>query len=143
MRRTLIISAIVVAVLWVAAVVVRLLLPWGAHLVGLADIILYWVAVAATVVLTAMVFYSLLHRQPLLMRIAGWAFYLLIGLEGMLVAAVIGSTVLIASWAMLSPAGRSRRRCPSAAATACPPGASRRRIWPRRCRPAWAERTRP
>ena len=96
MRRTLIISAIVVAVLWVAAVAVRLLLPSGAHLVGLADTILYWVAVAATVVLTAMVFYTLLHRQPLLMRIAGWAFYLLIGLEGMLVAAIIGSTTFLA-----------------------------------------------
>jgi len=95
MRRTLIISAIVVAVLWVAAVAVRLLLPWGAHLVGLADIILYWVAVAATMVLTVIVFYTLLHRQPLLMRIAGWAFYLLIGLEGMLLAAAIGATTFL------------------------------------------------
>lgn len=92
MRRTLIVSAIVVAVLWVAAVAVRLLLPWGAHLVGLADTILYWVAAAATVVLTAIGFYTLLRRQPPLMRIAGWAFYLLIGLEGMLLAAIIGST---------------------------------------------------
>jgi hypothetical protein len=42
-----------------------------------------------------MVFYTLLHRQPLLMRIAGWAFYLLIGLEGMLLAAAIGGTTFL------------------------------------------------
>lgn len=97
MRRILIISAIVVAVLWVAAVAVRLLLPSGAHLVGMADSILYWGAMAATAVLATMGLYVLLHHQPLLMRIAGWAVYFLFGLEGMFVAVIIGALLFDAT----------------------------------------------
>lgn len=97
MRRILIISTTVVAVLWVAAAAIRLLLPSGAHLAEQADTILYWVAVVATTVLATMGLYVLLHHQPLLMRIAGWTFYFLFVLEGIFVAAIIGAALFDAA----------------------------------------------